>query len=463
MISRAPFWMLLVLGCDTSPPLYTGPRSTLDDTAALAARDACTFKSGDAAGLSVPKNAPLGKEIPLDTIVVLMMENRSFDHLLSNLPAQGQTDVEVATTALSNPDSTGQAVPFHHLDDYCFADTNHEWSGTHLQYGGGKNDGFVKSNEDWSGGGPSGARAMGFYDQREIPFLYGAATTFALADRYFCSVMGPTFVNREYLYAGTSFGYTDNQVLFQPQPNIMESLQAKGVDWRVYSETLPGPAIFLDVYSKYIGENFVPLQYFFDDAAAGKLAPVVFVDPNLRDDGAVRDDFHPPGDVQLGDQFLAKITAAMTSSPQWARSALLITFDEHGGLYDHVPPPKACAPDDAPIMLGSGEQAEDGFARYGFRVPLIVVSPFAKAHYVSHRVYDHTSILRLIEARHEIGALTKRDANADPLYDLFDFGKKAAPAPTLPSVTIDQAKLDDCAAQFPKTDGGIPGLNPDMM
>jgi phospholipase C len=458
---RAMLMFVALAACDTTPPLYSGPRSTLDDSSALMARENCMFKAGDPAGISVAKDAKLGREIPIDTIVVVMMENRSFDHLLSNLPAFGQPDVDVATTANTNPDDTGTAVPFHHLDPYCFGDTNHEWSGSHTEYDGGKNDGFVKANRD---NFDSGARAMGFYDERDVPFIYAAANTFAISDHYFCSVLGPTFVNREYLYAGTSFGYTSNQILFNPEPNIMESMQAKKIDWKVYSETLPGPAIFLDVYSKYIGDNFVPLKYFYDDAMAGTLPSVVFVDPNLRDDGAIRDDFHPPGDVQLGDQFLQQVTAAVMASPQWKRTALIITFDEHGGLYDHVPPPKACAPDDTAPMVGGGEDPADGFAHYGFRVPLIVVSPFAKKHYVSHRVYDHTSILRFIEARWELPALTGRDANADPLYDLFDFGKASfASAPSLPTVDVDQQKLDDCVGQFPKGDGGIPGLPADMM
>src|SRR5438552_9104758 len=152
--------------CDTTPPLYTGPRSTFDDNAALAARASCTFKAGDPAGVSVPKDAKLGREIPIDTIVVLMMENRSFDHLLSNLPAFGQPDVDVAAATASNPDSTGAAVLFHHLDQACFGDTNHEWSGCHGEFDGGKNDGFVKANENFEGAGASGARAMGYYDER---------------------------------------------------------------------------------------------------------------------------------------------------------------------------------------------------------------------------------------------------------------------------------------------------------
>jgi phospholipase C len=451
--------LLLIAGCDADPPAYSGPRSTLDETAALSAREACTFQAGDPAGLTVAKDARLGKEIPIDTVIVLMMENRSFDHLLSRLPAFGQPDVDVATASATNNDSAGQPVAFHHLDEDCFADTNHEWHGSHVQYNGGAMDGFVISNENHSGGGPDGSRGMGYYDERDVPFLYEIANTFAISDRYFASLLGPTFPNREFLYAGTSYGYTYNKILFDPMNSVMESLETKKVDWRVYSETLPGPAIFLDAYSKYIGDHFAQFFRFFDDAKAGTLAPVVFLDPNLRDDGAVRDDFHPPGVVQLGDEFLSKVTKAVTESPQWNRIVLFIVFDEHGGLYDHVAPPKACPPDDLAPLLESGDDTVATFDRLGFRVPLVVVSPFAKKHYVSHRVYDHTSILRFIEARFELPALTRRDANADPMFDLFDFAKPPfATAPALPTVTAEQKLVDDCVALYPKGDGGIPGM-----
>jgi phospholipase C len=449
-------------GC-TQSSKYSGPRSSLDEAGALAARQACSFKAGDPTGVSVAKDAKLGAEIPIDTIVVLMMENRSFDHLLSNLPSYGQSDVEVASASATNPDSQGNTVPFHHAPSMCFADTNHEWDGSHVEWDNGMNDGFVIANENHSGGGPDGSRGMGFYTEAEIPFLYAAANAFALGDHYFCSVLGPTFVNREYLYAGTSFGYTYNQILAMPMNNIMEVFETKQIDWHVYSETLPGPAIFLDSYSHYIGDNFFPQSAFFSDAAAGTLPPLTFLDPNLRDDGAVRDDFHPPGDLQLGDALLAKVTAAVTASPQWGRMALIITFDENGGLYDHVPPPKACPPDDSAPILQNGGTTPYGFDQYGFRVPLVVISPWAKPHYVSHNVYDHTSILRFIEARFELGALTARDANADPLFDLFDFSKAALKSPpSLPPSTPDQQQLTDCTNQFPKGDGGIPGFNPDM-
>ena len=452
---RSVALLFLVAGCNTVAG-YSGPRSEYDDDAAQAARTACTFKAGDPAGISVAKDAKLGKQIPIDTIVVLMMENRSFDHLFSNLPATGQTDVDVRPDSASNPDSQGMAVPVHHLDTLCFNDTNHEWSGSHREFDNGMNDGFVVANENFSGGGSDGSRAMGFYTDAEIPFLYAAANAFAISDRYFCSVLGPTFTNREFLYAGTSYGYTFNQLLSAPENNMMEVLEAAKIDWQDYYESLPGTAIFLDTYTKYLNDHYSLQSEFFTAAAAGKLPPVVFLDPNLNDAGTLHDDDHPPGDPQEGDAFLAKVTAAVTSSPQWSHLALIITFDENGGLYDHVAPPKACPPDAIAPILQDNDMTAGAFDQLGFRVPLIVVSPYAKPHYVSHHVYDHTSILRFIEARFELGALTARDANADPLFDLFDFGKAALEkAPSLPTPTVDQQKLNDCAAEFPATgDGG---------
>jgi len=304
---------------------------------------------------------------------------------------------------------------------------------------------------------------MGYYDQTDIPFLYGAANAFAISDRYFCSLLGPTYPNREFLYAGTSFGYTYNALLADPLPNMIESLETAGVRWRVYSETYPGPAIFLHTYTRDpLRDHFELLPNFFDAARDGLLPSVVFVDPNLRDDGAARDDLHPPGDVQLGDQFLEKVVRAAMASPQWPHLALFITFDEHGGLYDHVPPPAACPPDNKPPKFEPGHPASPGlFDRYGFRVPLIVVSPWARPHFVSHVVRDHGAILRFVEARFILQALTARDANAEPPYDLFDFSRAALAAPPeLPAAKLDPAKLAACEAMFPnpnaRRDGGAP-------
>jgi phospholipase C len=439
---------------------------TADQAAQM--RQDCAFAAGTPAGLSLAQDAPLGGQVPIDTVVIVMMENRSFDHLLGGLPAAGQPDVDVAPADASNPDPAGHPVVRFHQTDACFNDTNHGWQAVHRQYDGGKLDGFVITNAppyDSEDKAPDGRRAMGYYDQTDVPWLYALATQYAISDRYFSSVLGPTFPNREYLYAATSYGMTVNQVFSKGmRGNVMTLIEdhnaMPGVDpvsWHLYYEAVPGLGIFTDTFTKYL-DHVDTIDLFFQDAAAGQLPNVVFVDPNIRDEYGGGDDDHPPGMVQSGDQFLSKIVDAVTHSPQWPHLALFITFDEHGGLYDHVLPPKACAPDDLAPMVPAGDTPYD-FASYGFRVPLIAVSPYARPHHVSHVVGDHTSLLRFIEARFRLPAMTGRDANADPLYDLFDFSsaQQATPA-ALPAVEQpDPTQLQDCINKYPKnspTDGG---------
>jgi phospholipase C len=173
----------------------------------------------------------------------------------------------------------------------------------------------------------------------------------------------------------------------------------------------------------------------------------VFVDPHLGKEAYNQDDEHPPAMMQGGQQFLSKVTKALMQSPQWSKSALFITYDEHGGLWDHVPPPKACAPDSyvpEPPEATAGEK----FDRYGIRVPLIVVSPYAKKKYVGHHVYDHTSITRFIEAKFTLPAMTARDANAEAPYDLFDFSAPNMTAALPPDITVDPTALANCKTIF---------------
>ena len=207
-------------------------------------------------------------------------------------------------------------------------------------------------------------------------------------------------------------------------PTIMQELSDGNVDWRDYYESLPGPAIFLGTFSMYLDQASV-VSRVLRRRGGGQLGQVNFVDANLADNAFdSRDDFHPPGDMQSGEAFMHDVVDAVMKSPQWPHAAIILTFDEHGGIYDHVPPPPACAPDGIAPILSPPAIAPGDFKTYGVRVPLIVVSPYAKPHFVSHAVYDHTSILRFIESRFKLPALTARDANADPLTDMFDFSTR---------------------------------------
>jgi phospholipase C len=413
-----------------------------DDAARL--RGSCRFSAGTPAGESLPSGARLASEIPLDVIVVLTFENRSFDHLLAGLGSAGVSDIDLAADDAFNLDPNGERVERHPLREPCFADTRHGWDDSHREWNGGRNDGFVAVNAG-APFDPLGHRAMGYYGADVLPYLDALAADFAVGDRYFSSMLGPTNANRAFLYAASSFGATDATVINVPARTIFDALDEAGVAWAEYHESLPESGALVQDFIDHLEKGRYPeLEQFFTDARAGTLPSVVWID-GADQGGVLEDDFHPPADVEVGQAFLARIVGALVGSPQWARTALFINFDEHGGLYDHVPPPPACPPDARLAAATDGF----GFDRLGFRVPFIAVSPYARRHHVSHSVYDHTSILRFIEARFGLAALTARDANADPPYDLFDFGAPPALAlPPLPTATVSGAAYEACRAKF---------------
>jgi phospholipase C len=430
---------------DVTPP---------SDADAGAGRAACQYKAGSLPAETQGESAPNGKQIPLRHVLVMMMENRSFDHYFQKLPEAGQPDVDVAPPDFSNPDKDGKPVKIFHDDSYCFVDTNHEWSGSHQEYDGGKMDGFWAANDqhhDLPAHGTldmlSGKRAMGYYDQTDLPFYYWLANEYAIADHYHASLLGPTFPNRMFLYAASSFGNTWNTIA-EADNTLVDYLEQRQVDWKIYATGTPGLGIFVATHLKYAQDHLKTMDDYFTDAAAGTLPEFAFIDPNIGREGPVNDDEHPPSIAQIGQHLAAKVIDSLEKSPNWGDSALFLTYDEHGGLYDHVPPPKACPPDDSPVKLKPGDP-DAKFDRYGVRVPMMVVSPYAKKHFVSHHTYDHTSIVRFVEARFVMPALSGRDANAEAPWEMFDFESpphKDPPPVTIPE--IDQSKVDACKAIF---------------
>jgi len=436
-------------------PEWDKPVSPPADDEARKQREACAYAAGSLPGETQGKSAPLGKDIPIDTIVIVMMENRSFDHYFQKAKEHGLTDLDVAPADFSNPGKDGKPVTIHRDTRLCFVDTNHNWDGTHEQVGAtDKMDGFVVTNDGHHevpvNGAPdmnAGDRAMTFYDKPDLPFMYYAAEQFAIGDRYFCSVQGPTWPNRMFLYASSSFGRTSNDFPEGADTILFDLLEKRGVSWKIYAGGTPGAGIFITQFLAYREEHLAfSGDEFFADAAAGKLPQVVFLDPKLAAEGFSSNDEHPPAIMQIGQEWLARVVKTMIESPQWSRSALFLTYDEHGGLYDHVPPPKACEPDTRPPQLAGAK-----FDRYGIRVPFAVISPYAKKRYVSHRVYDHTSIARFVQARFTLPALSKRDANAEAPWDMFDFAtppnQKPAPPPAVP---INEAQKAQCATWYGK-------------
>ncbi len=384
------------------------------------ARAACEFGAGALPETTLGSAIPRGDEIPIDHFVLLMQENRSFDHYLGRLPAAGHPDVDGLPADASNPDAAGRPVAAFHADRFCIRDVEHGWNPSHLQFDGGANDGFVVTND------PDGERAMGYLDEGDLPFYYALAKTFSIGDRFFCSVLGPTFPNRFYFLTGTSDGRVNNRLDVFTRRSVFDLLREAGVTYKIYASDV--------AFALLLGESQHPLDEFFADLDAGTLPAVSYIDPRFF--GPEENDEHPPANPQLGQQFVQRIYRALRASSAWPRSALIVTYDEHGGFYDHVPPEPACPPDDVPPEIGP-DDVQASFDRTGFRVPLFVVSPYSRPGHVSHEVYDLTSVLRLIEARWELPALTGRDANATPITDLFDFRRpRLLDPPPLPDATI---------------------------
>jgi len=413
----------------------------------------CTLAPG-----ALPATRLHGAAIPIQNVVVLMQENRSFDSYFGQIHSEGQPRVKPVPASASNPDPTnpsGTPITRFHKTNYCEpADLDHSWSGTHREWNGGAMDGFTAANVDTTD--PTGARSMGYYDAADLPFYYGLYANFAMADRFFASVLSQTFPNRFYLLAGTSFGHiandfpTGDPVNDFAQRTVFNLLDEAGVTWKIYFAQIAFADEFSYVRTHAPG-NVVPLQDYYTDAANGTLPQVSFIDPIFIAQANVETDEHPPSNIQVGENFVAQVVSALFASPQWPHAALFLTYDEHGGFYDHVPPPPACVPDAIPPMLQAGD-TPGAFDRYGIRVPAVVVSPYARPHYVSHRVYDHTSILRFIETRFDLPALTRRDANADPMLRMFKFSRaRFATPPSLPDAPIDTAQQTQCLTAPPPT------------
>jgi phospholipase C len=390
---------------------------------------------------------PNPNNLPIDHIVILMQENRSADTYLAQLSNQGQPAYE-AEPNTGNPDPTNNAnppiTPFHKTT-YCeVADLDHSWQGTHAEVDGGLMDGFTARNVNPLD--PTGSRTMGYYDQTDLPFYFGLYNTFATGDRYFSSALTQTFPNRLYLFAATSFGYINNNVSGLTNQSIFNLLDHAGITWRVYASQYPSAyAKFLLSYvSTRASIRVFPLSQYFTDLANGTLPNVSFVDPMINATPRIENDEHPISNVQVGQKFVADVVNGLLTSPVWSTSALFLTYDEHGGFYDHVVPPAAPVPDNKLPKWGPGD-VHALFDQYGVRVPAVVISPYSKAHFVSHVVHDHTSILRFIETRFALPSLTNRDAAADPMLEFFDFTTPAfATPPSLPAAVIDPAQLAAC-------------------
>jgi phospholipase C len=293
-----------------------------------------------------------------------------------------------------------------------------EWEQAHAQFNSGRNDGFVTSS--------SGPVAMGYWTGEDLPWAYSLAATFPLADRWFAPCLGQTQPNRRYLLAATSVGMVDDILPYNVIPalngTIFDRLDEHGIAWRNYHASFP-PTSYLFLGNAIRGHaSVVPIEQFFADAKSGSLPGFAIIDPDFNHNSGEN-----PQNVARAEVFAASVVRAVMESPAWPRTLLVWTFDEGGGYYDHVPPPQAVAPDIIPPLPPAAWH--DGFARYGFRVPAVVVSPWSRPGHVTSVVHDHTSILAMVERKWNLPAMTHRDGCAADLSDFLDLTRQAFAAP----------------------------------
>lgn len=397
---------------DASVDSSDADASDADDAAdvdPLAAKRAnCEFAAGSRVEETLGISAAARAALPIDHVIVLMKENRSFDHVLGALHDQGQPETEAIPSDFSNLDDHGVAVkPFRALTTCLPYDLGHQWPELHLMVNHGKMDGFVGLGAVATG--TDGHLAISYYDQRDLPFYYWLASNYALNDRHFPSVLSGTYPNRDFLLLGTADGVTSTGAGFPDPstPTIFDALDAKGVTWAVYSDgsLLSGSLNWTQAHPNTY--DFATFQQALDD---GSLPQVAFVDSvdNVEDE-------HPTGNMQVGEAWTRNVYDHAVKSLLWPHLAMFWTYDEGGGFFDHVPPP------DGACIARPGNKKDVMFHELGVRVPFVAISPWARPHAVSHVVQDHTAITRFIEAVFDLGALTARDANMGAALDLFDF------------------------------------------
>lgn len=377
-------------------------------------------------------SVPRGTDAPFDTVVVMMMENRSFDHLLGWL--SGAEGRQAGLTYLDKTGTKAQTWDIGADAQGCnYADPGHLPRDVERQINGGKMDGFLQT-------APVGDHfPISYYTEANLPVMGTLASNYTTFDHYFCSVPASTWPNRMYQHSATNdvsglFIFPGSLQSGDPDPfpplderpssidlAIWDRIREAGLTGRYYYHAEPMTSFYK---SGRYDDITLPYTQFLEDAEAGTLPNVAFVDPDygvLAELKGTSNDMHPHGSVQVGEALVAQVYEAIVASPQWDRTVLVINFDEHGGFFDHVAPP--AVEDDNPEPTADGID----YSTMGPRVPAIVVSPFAPARVETDGPYDHCSVLRMIEWRWDLEPMTLRDANAKNLADGLDFTRRREP------------------------------------
>jgi phospholipase C len=421
----------------------------------------------------------------IEHVVIFVQENRSFDHYFGTyrgVHGFGDRSAAFAQPGYPAPGYGGHLLPFH-LDTTkngeCTHDITHDWGPQHRCWNGGAMDGFVREHLEAEGQG-DGPLTMGYYRRSDLAYYYALADAFTLCDRYFCSVIGPTDPNQLMLISGTldpdgRAGGPMLETTTQRNPRFSwttmpEQLRQRGISWKVYTTAdnlSPEGDTPLTLFTQYASDaelgagafgNQYP-QQFQADCASGSLPQVSWIW------GPVTQSEHPPAPPAWGEYTTDQILKALTGNPElWSKTALFVTWDENGGFFDHVPPP--VAPPGTPgefvtvDPLPEVAQGIRGPIGLGFRVPLLIVSPFSRGGFVSSEVLDHTSLLRFIETRFgaEVPNLSawRRSVTGD-LTASFDFAAPDASVPSLPATALTDPRVlgSNCTSE-PATLGGAP-------
>ena len=386
----------------------------------------------------------------LQHIVVLMMENRSFDHMLGSLPGIGGIDDAGAYT---NPDTNGNPVkpqPLAEFQAQLQPDPDHHFPAVDLQIFGGDTSpnrkpnmqGFVKSYFHQQGDVGHSQKILYYFPKEKLPVLTTLAQEFAVFNRWFASIPGPTICNRAFAHYGTSFGRVDLNPLYPPE--TIKSIYTRLINAnpkhtaKVYYYDTTSSTMEVANLLQNQPELFGTYGQFLDDCKKGNLPEYSFIEPNYSDHQGdsgeeVANDQHPDHHVQQGEVLIATIYQAIKNNPKlWQNTALLITYDEHGGIFDHVPPP-SCVKD---IFTADGNATGTGvpfqFDRLGVRVPSVLVSPWIPKGTIVNRVFDHASIPATItkfflgdaspRSPREINAdvfIEPKSANVDPARNVL--------------------------------------------
>ncbi len=385
----------------------------------------------EATGVSLPDPS----DAPFDHVVVLMMENRSFDHMLGWLPgANGKQE------GLSYVDQKGDRHRTYKLaPDWqgCdLQDPNHTWPAMFTHYADGSCDGFLKTQPDGD------LFPIGYYTKDDVPILAALMEGYTAFDDYYASILAPTWPNRLYQLCATT-DLTETGLFPEPgQPRpvqletaIFDRVKDAGLTSAYYYFGEPMTGLFASRKYDRISHR---IEKFFDDAEKGELANVVFVDPDYTahaEFNGTSNDYHPYGSIRVAEAFVAKVHDALANSPQWDKMVFVLNFDESGGFFDHVAPPRV---EDHTVLPGPGPKPD--LKRLGFRVPAVAMGPFAPQRLDQSGPYEHCSILKMIEWRWGLEPMTVRDRRAKNLADALDFSARRDPI-TLPDFDPEPAEV----------------------